>query len=214
MWRTVTRRYLTTQQDELLSSCLKHNQVHCLFLLPPSCHRNWMAAVVPLCVHQEEQVSCSTVRFRKVQHELDDAEERADIAETTVNKLRIRTREQTSKVAIVSQTVSLLYNDCKLNLNVLFSVWYLPFVFLQIAEWSSEHHQCVSAVVWCFCVICAVWLESRTTGGRSRVFICCVVISSLWSSINWFVQEVLRAAGTSESRSSSRREKMILDLNC
>ncbi|XP_075946618.1 myosin-3-like [Anarhichas minor] len=48
----------------------------------------------------EEQVSCSTVRFRKVQNELDDAEERADVAETTVNKLRIRTREQTSKVAM------------------------------------------------------------------------------------------------------------------
>ncbi|XP_031698001.1 myosin-7-like, partial [Anarrhichthys ocellatus] len=49
----------------------------------------------------EEQVSCSTVRFRKVQNELDDAEERADVAETTVNKLRIRTREQTSKVAMI-----------------------------------------------------------------------------------------------------------------
>lgn len=47
-------------------------------------------------------MSCSTVRFRKVQHELDEAEERAEIAETTVNKLRIRTREHTSKVAIVS----------------------------------------------------------------------------------------------------------------
>lgn len=47
-------------------------------------------------------MSCSTVRFRKVQHELDEAEERAEIAETTVNKLRIRTREQSSKVATVS----------------------------------------------------------------------------------------------------------------
>lgn len=48
----------------------------------------------------------STLRYRKIQHELDDAEERADIAETTVNKLRIRTREQTSKVTVVSRTVS------------------------------------------------------------------------------------------------------------
>lgn len=47
-------------------------------------------------------MSCSTVRFRKIQHELDDAEERADTAETTVNKLRIRTREQTNKVVMVS----------------------------------------------------------------------------------------------------------------
>lgn len=33
------------------------------------------------------------MKYRKVQHELDDAEERADIAETQVNKLRSRTRE-------------------------------------------------------------------------------------------------------------------------
>ncbi|XP_028439723.1 myosin-7B [Perca flavescens] len=51
----------------------------------------------------EEQVGCTTVRYRKVQHELDDAEERADIAETTVNKLRIRTREQISKVALIAE---------------------------------------------------------------------------------------------------------------
>ncbi|XP_069033862.1 myosin-7B-like [Embiotoca jacksoni] len=51
----------------------------------------------------EEQVGCNIVRFRKVQHELDDAEERADIAETTVNKLRIRTREQTTKVAMIAE---------------------------------------------------------------------------------------------------------------
>lgn len=61
---------------------------------------------VPACVRQEEQVSCSTVRFRKVQHDLDEAEERAEIAETTVNKLRIRTREHSSKVTVVSCLVS------------------------------------------------------------------------------------------------------------
>uniref|UniRef100_A0A8C6T1H4 Myosin motor domain-containing protein n=1 Tax=Neogobius melanostomus TaxID=47308 RepID=A0A8C6T1H4_9GOBI len=36
----------------------------------------------------EEQLSSNFVRYRKVQHELDDAGERAEIAETTVNKLR------------------------------------------------------------------------------------------------------------------------------
>lgn len=43
------------------------------------------------------------MKYRKVQHELDDAEERADIAETQVNKLRARTREAitlTSKVRL------------------------------------------------------------------------------------------------------------------
>jgi len=41
----------------------------------------------------EQQASSNLVKYRKVQHELDDAEERADIAETQVNKLRSRTRE-------------------------------------------------------------------------------------------------------------------------
>uniref|UniRef100_A0A8C4KL89 Myosin heavy chain 7B n=1 Tax=Dromaius novaehollandiae TaxID=8790 RepID=A0A8C4KL89_DRONO len=48
----------------------------------------------------EQQANSNLVKYRKVQHELDDAEERADIAETQVNKLRARTREVviTSKV--------------------------------------------------------------------------------------------------------------------
>lgn len=32
-------------------------------------------------------------KYRKAQHELDDAEERADMAETQANKLRARTRD-------------------------------------------------------------------------------------------------------------------------
>uniref|UniRef100_A0A8C4KJV5 Myosin heavy chain 7B n=1 Tax=Dromaius novaehollandiae TaxID=8790 RepID=A0A8C4KJV5_DRONO len=38
----------------------------------------------------EQQANSNLVKYRKVQHELDDAEERADIAETQVNKLRAR----------------------------------------------------------------------------------------------------------------------------
>lgn len=54
--------------------------------------------LVLTCIHstfnlQEQQANSNLVKFRKVQHELDDAEERADIAETQVNKLRSRTRE-------------------------------------------------------------------------------------------------------------------------
>lgn len=75
-------------------------------------------------------MSCTTVRFRKVQHELDDAEERADIAETTVNKLRIRTREQSKKVALVSRTFQhdLRTSTCFIRV---FNVSMCP---LQIAE--------------------------------------------------------------------------------
>lgn len=48
----------------------------------------------PACTSpQEQQANSNLVKYRKVQHELDDAEERADIAETQVNKLRARTKE-------------------------------------------------------------------------------------------------------------------------
>lgn len=38
-------------------------------------------------------------KYKKIQHELDDAEERADIAESQVNKLRTRTRDSGSKAS-------------------------------------------------------------------------------------------------------------------
>uniref|UniRef100_A0A8C2IZN1 Slow myosin heavy chain 2 n=1 Tax=Cyprinus carpio TaxID=7962 RepID=A0A8C2IZN1_CYPCA len=38
----------------------------------------------------EEQANSSLGKFRKIQHELDEAEERADIAESQVNKLRVK----------------------------------------------------------------------------------------------------------------------------
>ncbi|KAF2988099.1 hypothetical protein EK904_009626, partial [Melospiza melodia maxima] len=43
--------------------------------------------------YQEQQANSNLVKYRKVQHELDDAEERADIAESQVNKLRARSRD-------------------------------------------------------------------------------------------------------------------------
>ncbi|XP_018431078.1 PREDICTED: myosin-1B-like [Nanorana parkeri] len=47
----------------------------------------------------EEQATVHLARFRKTQHELEEAEERADIAESQVNKLRVKTREIGKKVA-------------------------------------------------------------------------------------------------------------------
>uniref|UniRef100_A0A8C2ZHH2 Myosin-7B n=1 Tax=Cyclopterus lumpus TaxID=8103 RepID=A0A8C2ZHH2_CYCLU len=45
----------------------------------------------------EELANSNLSKSRKLQHELDDAEERADTAESQVNKLRVRTRDQGSK---------------------------------------------------------------------------------------------------------------------
>uniref|UniRef100_A0A8B9HBT8 Uncharacterized protein n=1 Tax=Astyanax mexicanus TaxID=7994 RepID=A0A8B9HBT8_ASTMX len=42
---------------------------------------------------QEEQANTHLSRFRKVQHELEEAQERADIAETQVNKMRAKSRD-------------------------------------------------------------------------------------------------------------------------
>ncbi|XP_072297034.1 myosin-7-like [Eucyclogobius newberryi] len=45
----------------------------------------------------EEQSNSNLTKFRKLQHELDEAEERADIAESQVNKLRAKSRDVGSK---------------------------------------------------------------------------------------------------------------------
>lgn len=42
---------------------------------------------------QEEQASTHLAKLRKVQYELEEAQERADIAETQVNKFRTKSRE-------------------------------------------------------------------------------------------------------------------------
>ncbi|XP_056144570.1 myosin-16-like [Lampris incognitus] len=45
----------------------------------------------------EEQANCSLSKYRKTIHELDDAEERADMAEMALNKLRTRNRASANK---------------------------------------------------------------------------------------------------------------------
>lgn len=42
---------------------------------------------------QEEQANTHLSKYRKIQHELEEAEERADIAESQVNKLRAKSRD-------------------------------------------------------------------------------------------------------------------------
>ena len=42
---------------------------------------------------QEEAANANLTKFRKIQHELEEAEERADIAESQVNKLRAKSRD-------------------------------------------------------------------------------------------------------------------------
>lgn len=41
----------------------------------------------------EEQANSNLSKYRKLQHELDEAEERADMAESSLNKLRAKARD-------------------------------------------------------------------------------------------------------------------------
>uniref|UniRef100_A0A3Q2Y018 Myosin tail domain-containing protein n=1 Tax=Hippocampus comes TaxID=109280 RepID=A0A3Q2Y018_HIPCM len=45
------------------------------------------------CEDTEEQANTHLTRYRKVQHEMEEAQERADIAESQVNKLRAKSRD-------------------------------------------------------------------------------------------------------------------------
>ncbi|XP_072339206.1 myosin-3-like [Scyliorhinus torazame] len=51
----------------------------------------------------EEQASVHITKFRRTQHELEEAEERADIAETQVNKLRAKSRVITTKKILYTE---------------------------------------------------------------------------------------------------------------
>ena len=63
---------------------------------------------------QEEQANTHLSKCRKVQNELEEAEERADIAETQVNKLRAKSRDS-GKVTI--KTFQLFWMKNKLNIS-------------------------------------------------------------------------------------------------
>lgn len=50
-------------------------------------------------IQQEEQANGYMTKLRKLQHELDESEERADIAESQVNKMKTKSRDASSKVS-------------------------------------------------------------------------------------------------------------------
>ena len=55
--------------------------------------RSWAIYHLLRSLTQEELSNVNLSKFRKIQHELEEAEERADIAESQVNKLRAKSRE-------------------------------------------------------------------------------------------------------------------------
>uniref|UniRef100_A0A8C2IYT9 Myosin heavy chain 7 n=1 Tax=Cyprinus carpio TaxID=7962 RepID=A0A8C2IYT9_CYPCA len=63
----------------------------------------------------EEQANTNLGKFRKIQHELDEAEERADIAESQVNKLRAKSRD--TRAAKKTSMMNLVQTDHKYHIN-------------------------------------------------------------------------------------------------
>lgn len=53
---------------------------------------------VSIIFFKEEQSNANLGKVRKLQHELEEAEERADIAESQVNKMRAKSRDTGAKV--------------------------------------------------------------------------------------------------------------------
>lgn len=80
---------------------MKYNKKYQWFLKP-----NFRSFIISYFVWilQEEQANTHLSKFRKLQHELDEAEERADIAESQVNKMRAKSRDVGSKVSSYSNT--------------------------------------------------------------------------------------------------------------
>ena len=57
---------------------------------------------------QEEAANSHLTKLRKVQHELEEAEERADIAESQVNKMRTKSRDAKVNIHVCNMTFYLL----------------------------------------------------------------------------------------------------------
>ena len=89
-----------------------------------------------LClVFQEEQANTHLSKCRKVQHELEEAEERADIAESQVNKLRAKSRDSGK----VNTYVSLVINNQQSNYSLMYICRYVRADYLHCYVHLIKH---------------------------------------------------------------------------
>jgi len=68
-----------------------------------SIHSRWNVAL------QEEIASINLAKYRKVQHDLEESEERADQAEQASSRLRAKTRSSSSTSRTVSNMIFTIY---------------------------------------------------------------------------------------------------------
>uniref|UniRef100_A0A8B9HS67 Myosin-7 n=1 Tax=Astyanax mexicanus TaxID=7994 RepID=A0A8B9HS67_ASTMX len=81
----------------------------------------------------EEQASVHLGKFRKLQHELDEASERADIAESQVNKMRAKSREPGTKVNILNPYPILQYSSIKAEI----ALWTIKYTNMHLGHLLS-----------------------------------------------------------------------------
>lgn len=90
-------------------------------------------------VLQEEQANSNLTKFRKIQHELDEAEERADIAESQVNKLRAKSRDVGSKVSHCTKKNHQPMNMAQTRANIQQPAGCRLWLFVCSSNMSSAH---------------------------------------------------------------------------
>ncbi|MBN3322307.1 MYSS protein, partial [Atractosteus spatula] len=85
------KAYKRQAEEAALISCFPTSQIRTLY------------------IKTEEQANAHLSKFRKAQHELEEADERADIAESQVNKLRAKSRDLSSKSTLDAEVRSRNY---------------------------------------------------------------------------------------------------------
>ena len=93
-------------------------------------------------VFQEELANGSLGKFRKLQHELDEAEERADIAESQVNKMRTKSRDAGGKVNLhtkIKSTINVFHGKNQFILHGKYLLTKHMGLWLTL-EWPSNSH--------------------------------------------------------------------------
>lgn len=89
-------------------------------LAPSSARERQLEFIWFICVLQEEQANSHLSKLRKVQHELEEAGERADIAESQVNKMKAKSRDLAKVRCSDMQQILKLRNICKIHLLKVF----------------------------------------------------------------------------------------------
>lgn len=101
------KAYKRQVEEAVCHHALNQKACHVLITMFFSCFDQLLSLL------QEEQANMNLAKYRKTVHELDDAEERADIAESALTKIRTKNRGSFGKgYSSVSSSLPLLFRSC------------------------------------------------------------------------------------------------------